>query len=61
MVNIFNKHREDSFIPSEWICVDEVISQCYGFGGGWINIGIPIYILINSTPDNGCVIHNVAC
>ena len=21
-VNIFNKHREDSFIPSEWICVE---------------------------------------
>ena len=27
MVEIFNSHREDSFIPSEWICVDESISR----------------------------------
>ena len=38
MVEIFNTHREDSFIPSEWICVDESISRWYGLGGVWINI-----------------------
>ena len=61
MVEIFNSHREDSFIPSEWICVDESISQWYGLGGGWIHIGLPMYIAIDRKPENGCEIQNSAC
>ena len=33
MVYNFNWHREDTFVPSEWICVDESISRWYGLGG----------------------------
>ena len=47
MVDIFNQHREDNFIPSEWICADESISQWYGLGGHWINIGLPMYVAID--------------
>ena len=61
MVEIFNSHREDSFIPSEWICVDESISRWYGLGVGWINIGLPMYIAIDRKPDKGCEIQNSAC
>lgn len=61
MVTIFNKHREEFFIPSEWICVDESISRWYGLGGGWINIGLPMYIAIDRKPENGCEIQNAAC
>ena len=55
MVEIFNSHREDSFIPSERICVDESISRWYGLGGVWINIGLPIYIAIDRKPENGYI------
>ena len=30
-------------------------------GGGWINIGLPMYIAIDRKPENGCEIHNSAC
>ena len=61
MVEIFNWHREEYFLPSEWICVDESISRWYGLGFGWINIGITVYIAIDSKPESGCEIHNSAC
>ena len=60
MVEIFNRHREEHFSPSEWICVDESISRWYGLGGGWINIGLPMYIAIYRKPENGCDIQNSA-
>ena len=56
MVKTFKKNREDSFIPQEWICVDDSISQWCGIGGSWINIGISMYIVIGSNPENGCKI-----
>ena len=34
IITNFNKHREEYFIPSEWICVDKSISRYYGLGGG---------------------------
>ena len=43
------------------ICVDESISRWYGLGGGWINIGLPMYIAIDHKPENGCKIQNSAC
>ena len=42
-------------------CVDELISWWYGLGGGWINIGLTIYIAIDRKPENGCEIQNSAC
>ena len=61
MVDIYNRHREDNFVPSEWICVDESISRWYGLGGKWINIGLPMYVAIDRKPENGCEIQNSAC
>ena len=40
--------------------MDESISRWYGTGGGWINIGIPVYIAIDCKPKTGCEIHNSA-
>ena len=61
MVAIFNKHREENFAPSEWICVDESMSRWYGLGGNWINIGLPMYVSIDRKPESGCEIQNAAC
>ena len=61
MVEIFNKHREENFSPSEWICVDESMSRWYGLGGNWINIGLPMYVSIDRKPESGCEIQNAAC
>ena len=41
--------------------MDESISRWYGLGGGWINIGIPMYIAVDRKPENGCDTHNSAC
>ena len=40
--------------------MDEYISHCYVLGDGWINICIPMYIVIDSKPENGCQIYNSA-
>ena len=61
MVDIFNRHRSDNFLPAEWICVDESISRWYGLGGQWINIGLPMYVTIDRKPESGCEIQNAAC
>ncbi len=61
MVDIFNQHQEDKFIPSEWICADESISRLYGLVGYWIDIGLPMYVAIDRKPENGCEIKNSAC
>ena len=58
---MFNKHRANNVLPSEWICVDESISKWYGLGGHWINIGLPMYIAIDRKPENGCEVQNAAC
>ena len=56
MAEIFNKYREDSFILSEWISVDDSISRWYKLGSGWINIGLPIHIAIDRKLENDCEI-----
>ena len=53
MVEIFNRHRGEYFLPLERICVGESISRWYGLWGGWINIGLPVYIAIGRKPENG--------
>ena len=62
MVDIFNLHWEDNFIPSEWICANESISRWwYVLGGYWINIGLPMYVSIDRNPESGREIENNAC
>ena len=41
--------------------MDESISFWCGLWGGWINIGLPMYIAIDHKPENGCKIQNSAC
>ena len=60
-VTEYNNHREQNFIPSDLICVDESISRWYGQGGRWINHGLPMYVAIDRKPDNGCEIQNACC
>jgi hypothetical protein len=50
-----------TFIPSEYICVDESISCWYGQGGVLINHGLPMYVAINCKPKNRSEIQNAAC
>jgi hypothetical protein len=45
-VKTFNDHRAETFVPSDKICVDELISHWYGLGGYWINVGLPQYVEI---------------
>ena len=60
-VDQFNEHRATRFIPSDIVCIDESMSKWYGLGGGWINIGLPMYVAIDRKPVNGCEIQNVCC
>ena len=36
-------------------------SRWCGLGGGWINMGLPMYIVIDRKHGNGCEIQNSAC
>jgi len=42
------------------ICVDESILKWYGLGGHGISFGLPMYVVIDRKPDNGCEIQNAA-
>ena len=37
------------------------MSRWYGQGGHWINHGLPMYVVIDRKPENGCEIQNAAC
>ena len=62
-VNRFNEHRARPFVPSYTIGVDESISRWYGQGQGgkWISHGLPMYVVIDRKPENGCKIQSSAC
>ena len=61
MVDIFNQHREDTFVPSEWICVDKsTLLRWYGLGDQWMNIGLPMYVAIDRRLESGYEIQNSA-
>ena len=60
-VQASNDHRDFTFVPSDFICADKSISIWYGKGGHLINMGIPMYIVIDQNPENGCEIQNSAC
>ena len=54
-------NTERKFFPSDEICVDESMSWWYGQGSHWINHGLPMYVVIDRKPENGCEIQNAAC
>ena len=60
-VSRFNEHRTQAFRPSELICENESMSRWYEAGGYCINHGLPQYMEIDRTPENGCEIQNAAC
>ena len=37
------------------------MSRWYGQSGHWINHGLPMYVVIDRKPENGCEIQNAAC
>ena len=49
-VHRFNEHQINYFIPSDHICVDKSISCWYDMGSHWINMGLPMYIVIDRKP-----------
>ena len=53
----FNKYNVKVFVRvSEDLCVDESFRRWYGFGGTWIQIGLPFYVSIDRKPGNDCEI-----
>ena len=60
-VKNFNEHQEQIFSPSDEICIDKSMSWWYGQGSHWINHGLPMYVVIDRKPKNGCEIQNAAC
>ena len=60
-MNNINEYRAKYLTPSDIICVDEYISQWYGQGGHWINHGLPMYVVIDRKPKNGCETQNACC
>ena len=60
-VDAFNRYREQSFLPSDLLCVDESFSRWYGLGGYWINKGLPQYVAMERKPEAGCEIQDACC
>ena len=59
-VDRINDYRQNFYVPSQDICVDESMSRWYGQGGHWINHGLPMYVAIDRKPENGSEIQNSA-
>ena len=53
-ISNFNKNRARNYHPSDYICVDESTSRCYGIVGHCINSGFLQYINFDRNPENGC-------
>lgn len=60
-VSMINRHRAKFFTPSDRICGDESMVRWYGLGGGWINMGLPMYVAIDRKPENGGEIQDINC
>ena len=60
-VTHFNEYCTHLFSPSDLICANESISQWYGQGVHWINLGLPMYVVMDRKPENGAEIQNSAC
>ena len=60
-VQAFHDNRYFTFVPSYFICADKSISIWYGQFGHWINMGLPMYIVIDQNPENGFEIQKSDC
>jgi hypothetical protein len=60
-VENFNEHHSQYFHPGWLLCVDESMSRWYGLGGHWINMGLPMYVAIDTKPEDGMEIQNSCC
>ena len=54
----FNKYWASHYVLSDLICVDESIYKCYCLGRNWIIMGLPMCVVIDNKPINGCEIQN---
>ena len=57
----FNEYHTQLFSALDIICADESISWWYGQGGHWINLGFPMYVIMDRNMENGSEIHNSEC
>ena len=57
----FNEYCTDTVTPSELICGDKSMVHWYGQGGVWINLGLSMYVAIDTKPESGAEIQNSAC
>ena len=57
-IDTVNNINASIFVYNDMIFVGEIISNWYGKGGRWINLGIPIYVEIDRNPENGPEIKN---
>ena len=57
-VKNFNKYRASNSVPYYLICVDESMSKWYILGRHWINMGLPMYVVIYCKSVNECEIQN---
>jgi len=57
----FNAHRAAHVRPSDLLCANQSMRKWYGQRGGWCDLGVPMYVAIDSKPQNGCDIQNTAC
>ena len=52
-VTNFNEYCKRIFSTSDLICADDSILRWYGQGGHWINLVFPMYVTMESKPENG--------
>ena len=57
-VDRMNDYRQNFYVPSQDICVDESMYRWYRQGGHWINHRLPIYVAIDHNTENGRYIKN---
>lgn len=60
-IEAINDHRNPQFIPSERVCVDEIMTQWYGFGGDQIDFVLPHYVAMERKPENKRELKVSAC
>ena len=57
-VKNFNKYRALHYVQCYLICVDKSMSKWHGLGRHWINMELPVYLVIDRKPVKGCEIQN---
>jgi len=55
-----NKYCQRTFVPSGHLKADKTVIRWYGKGGAFVDAGLPMYFALESKPDNGGEIQNLA-